>query len=460
MTRSFVIFVFSNLHLSQAIFAMTAPKRIIVWYRKDLRLHDNEALTRALENSDEVIPVYVFNEDEWMGETLYGFKKTGVHRAQFLLDSVAALKAQLQAKGIDLVVRVGKPEEEVFELAKATGAVAVHANMERLPDEVGVQNALERNLWTEGMELFFFRGKMLYYTQDLPFPIAHAPDSFGVFRKEVERFIPVREPLVIPEQLAPWTCTIDTGELPTLELLGHQEPIIDQRAEYLFDGGECAGLERLHTYFGAERHLDTYANTRYDLTGPNKTAKISPWLASGCLSPKYVYAELKAYESRYKANKSTQTFFQELLWRDYYRLMGKKYRSQIFERGGILGRETKDLEEDETAFELWKNGETDVPLINALMIQLRQTGYIPQKGRQLVASYLVNDLGVHWRMGAAYFQHILVDYDICSNWVNWNMVGGVGPDPKDDRFLNIESQAKRYDSKGDYTDQWLGSVLS
>lgn len=439
---------------------MTAPKRIIVWYRKDLRLHDNEALTFALENSNEVIPVYVFNEDEWMGKTLYGFKKTGGHRAQFLWDSVVALKAQFQAKGIDLVIRVGKPEEEVFELAKATGASYVYANMERLPDEVSVQNALERNLWTEGMELFFFRGKMLYYTQDLPFPIAHAPDSFSVFRKEVERFVPVREPLSIPQDLPPWTCPVEVGELPSLDLLGQAEVAVDQRAEYLFEGGECAGLERLSDYFGAECYLDTYANTRYDLMGPNKAARISPWLASGCLSPKHVYAELKTYEAQYKTNKSTQTFFQELLWRDYYRLMGKKYGSQIFERGGILGRETKALEENETVFELWKNGATEVPLINALMIQLRQTGFISHKGRQLVASYLVNDLRVHWRMGAAYFQHILIDYDICSNWVNWNMVGGVGPDPKDDRLLNIESQTKRYDSTGDYTGHWLDSVLS
>jgi deoxyribodipyrimidine photo-lyase len=94
------------------------------------------------------------------------------------------------------------------------------------------------------------------------------------------------------------------------------------------------------------------------------------------------------------------------------------------------------------------------------MLQLKKTGFLSHKGRQLVSSYLVNDMGVHWRMGAAYFQHILIDYDICSNWVNWNVVGGVGPDTKEDRYLNIENQAKRFDAKGDYTDLWLGSVCS
>jgi len=150
----------------------------------------------------------------------------------------------------------------------------------------------------------------------------------------------------------------------------------------------------------------------------------------------------------------------ELLWRDHYRLMGKKYGDKIFEEGGIRGQETKELSEDLSLFNQWKDGKTEVNLINACMLQLKKTGFLSHKGRQLVSSYLVNDMGVHWRMGAAYFQHILIDYDICSNWVNWNAVGGVGPDNKEDRYLNIENQAKRFDSKGDYTDLWLGSVCS
>ena len=438
---------------------MTAPKRIVVWYRKDLRLNDNEALTCAIGQSDEVIPVYVFNEAEWLEDNPYGLRKIGPHRAQFLLESVHRLRAHFRALGIDLVVRVGKPEEEVFELAKATGANYVYANMERMPDEVETQNALERNLWSAGMEISFFRGKMLYYTQDLPFPIAHAPDTFSAFRKEVERFVPVRKPLSTPDAFAPWTCEVEVGALPDLEQLNQTCAMPDQRAEYVFEGGEQTGIQQLSRYLGPERYLDQYNDTRYDLMGAHKASRISPWLASGCLSPKYVYAELKAYEARYRTNKSTQAFFQELLGRDYYRLMGKKYGGCIFEKGGILGRETKALEENWEAFEAWRKGETDAPIINACMIQLQQTGFIPQKARQMVASYLVNDLGVDWRMGAAYFQHILIDYDICSTWVNWNIVGGVGPDAKDDRALNIENQAKRYDPKGDYTGRWLGSVL-
>lgn len=435
-------------------------KRIIVWFRKDLRLHDNEALTEAIANSDEVIPVYVFDEDEMRGSTPQGWRKTGPFRAKFLLESVAELKATLQAKGLDLVVRTGRPEEAIFELAQEVGASYVYANMERTQDEVRAQNALEKNLWSLGLELFFFRGKMLYYTQDLPFPIAHSPDTFSTFRKEVERFVGIREPLPAPDQLRAWSTPVETGELPSLADFGFEDLVQDDRAEHQFKGGEQAALERLHYYFGSEQHLDNFESQRYQLMGSNTSSRVSPWLANGCLSPKYVYTSLKAYEQKYGCSKSSQSFLLELLWRDHYRLMGKKYGDRIFEKGGICGQESKDLTDDPTLINQWVKGQTSVPLINACMMQLKQTGFLSHKGRQLVSSYLVNDLGVNWQLGAAYFQYILIDYDICSNWVNWNVVGGVGPDTKEDRYINIENQSKRFDSKGDYTNRWLGSVCS
>ncbi len=438
---------------------MKKAQRIIVWFRKDLRLHDNEALTFALEHSEEIVPVYVFNSEELMGRTPYDFQKTGPHRAQFLLESVERLRQAFQERGINLLVRFGHPEEEIFELAKKIEASYVYANMERTQDEVEVQNSLERNLWSVGLEISFFRGKMLYYTQDLPFPISHSPDTFSAFRKEVERFVSVREPLPTPEAFTPWSIELEVGELPTLADLGHQPIKRDPRAEVLLEGGEQAALERAALFFGEEEHLSRFNETRYELEGAFRSSYFSPWLAAGCLSPKYIYSELMAYQKKYRCKKAAQAFFQELLWRDYYRLMGKKYGHAIFEEGGIRGQESKELVEDWTAFNAWKMGETDSPLINACMTQLRYTGFLSQKGRQLVSSYLINDMGVHWRMGAAYFQHILIDYDICSNWVNWNIVGGVGPDPKDDRSVNVDNQTKRFDSKGLYTRRWANSVL-
>lgn len=438
---------------------MKKEKRTIVWFRKDLRLHDNEALTKALENSEEIIPVYIFNQIELVSHNKYHFQKTGHFRAQFLLESIAQLQANLKTKGVDLIIRQGKPEEEIFKLVQELEATTVYANMERTHDEVESQNALEKKLWSVGLEISFFRGKMLYYTQDLPFPIAHTPDSFSAFRKEVERFVFIRDPLPAPSFLNPLTIDIDLGKLPTLEELGYHAFKQDARTEMPFNGGEAFGLERLYEYFVVHKYIETFEESHIELMGTNISSKLSPWLALGCVSPKLVYAELKNYEKNNKASKSSQSFFVELLWRDHCRLLGKKYGDKIFEIGGISGVETKTLVDDMGLLQQWIDGKTSCELINACMLQLKHTGYLTHKGRQIVSSYLVNDLQVNWQMGASYFEHILIDYDICSNWVNWNIVGGVGPDAKDDRYINIENQIKRLDPKGEFTALWLDEVL-
>lgn len=438
---------------------MKKAKRIVVWFRKDLRLHDNQALTEALQNGEEVIPIYVFNPTELLELTSIGYTKTGRHRAQFLLESVAALKADFQQLGIDLIVRFGKPEEEVFELVKATETTWVYANMERTLDEVKVQNALEKNLWSIGAEIQFFRGKMLYYTQDLPFPISHSPDTYSTFRKEVERFVPVRPPLTAPTSIPKWTTAIEVGELPTLEELGHAQIKKDVKGILAIKGGEATGLTQLEQFLDTCRLIEKYPTHQQEIQSNTPTSHLSAWLALGCLSPKYVYAQLQAYESTHKKNKATQEFKYALLTRDYLRLIGKKYGDSIFEEGGIAGRETKDLEQNRALLQDWIEAKTPEPLINALMKQLATTGYLPPKGRYLVASYLINDLKVDWKMGAAYFQHILIDYDICSNWVNWNIAGGVGPDPKEERQLVIENQHKRLDPNSEYINFWVGGAL-
>lgn len=438
---------------------MKKAKRIVVWFRKDLRLHDNQALTEALQNGEEIVPIYVFNPTELIELTDIGYPKTGRHRAQFLLESVAALRADVQRLGIDLVIRFGKPEEEVFELVKATEATWVYANMERTLNEVKVQNALEKNLWSIGAEIQFFRGKMLYYTQDLPFPISHSPDTYSSFRKEVGRFVPIRTPLGVPTDIPKWTITIATGQLPTLEALGHSQVKKKVQGILDFKGGEAKGLAQLECFLGESQLIEDYQTHQQEIQLDSPTSHLSPWLALGCLSPKHVYTELVTYENQHKKNKATQEFMQALLTRDYLRLMGKKYGDSIFEKGGIIGRETKDLEENRVVLQDWIEAKTEEPLINALMKQLSTTGYLPPKGRYLVASYLINDLQVDWRMGAAYFQHILIDYDICSNWVNWNIAGGVGPDPKEEKQLSIENQQKKLDADSEYRNYWGESSL-
>ncbi len=431
-------------------------KRAILWFRQDLRLHDNEALTEALCHADEVIPIYVFDERIFKGEThRFGFPKTGKYRARFIIESVEDLRESLRAKGCELIVRVGKPEEEVFELAKQVRSNWVFCNRERTQEEVQVQDALEKNLWTVGQEMRYTRGKLLYYTADLPFPIQHTPDIFTQFRKEVERYVPVREPLPSPSKMPPLSLRLDAGALPSLEDFGHEDFELDYRSALDFRGGETAGLERLHYYLWESGLASSYKETRNGMIGGDYSTKFSAWLAQGCLSPKQIYHELKRYEAERGSNDSTYWIFFELMWRDFFRFMAKKHGSAIFSEGGLKGEPLPGLRDDRRALQRWIEGATGQAFIDANMLEIKNTGFMSNRGRQNVASFLVHNLKVNWQMGAEYFESILIDYDVASNWGNWNYVAGVGNDPRENRYFNPQTQAARYDPESEYVKLWL-----
>ena len=431
-------------------------RRAIMWFRQDLRIHDNEALREALSVAQEVIPIYVFDERTFMGRTKYGFKKTDKYRAKFILESVEDLRKSLRKLNSDLIVRVGKPEEIIFKLADQAKSSWVFCNRERTRDKVTVQDTLEKNLWSIGQELRFSRGKMLYYTSDLPFPVTHTPDSFAQFRKEVERYVNIREPLPAPPKpFTSLTVALDSGDIPSINDLGHTPFEADPRSAISFKGGETEGIKRLHFFLWGSNAIQNYHLTQNELCGEHQSTKFSAWLAQGCLSPKSIFHELKKYEAARGGKKPAHQLFYGLMWRDFLRFMAKKHGDVIFEAGGSRRGETLPLKENFDLFQKWIDGNTGVPLIDANMREIKHTGYMSNRGRQNVSSFLVNDLKVSWQMGADYFESILIDYDPASNYGNWNYVGGVGSDPKENRYFNILSQAKRYDPEGAYVKKWI-----
>ena len=191
------------------------------------------------------------------------------------------------------------------------------------------------------------------------------------------------------------------------------------------------------------------------MLGWDYSSKLSPYLAQGCISPKTIYNEIKKYESQRTKNDSTYWLIFELLWRDYFRLIAKKYGDKIFVANGINEEEAPELSTDRTLFNVWAQARTGVPMIDANMRELNTTGFMSNRGRQNVASFLVNDMKVHWLLGAEYFESMLIDYDPCSNYGNWNYIAGVGVDPRPGRWFNVVHQGKRYDSKGEHARHWL-----
>lgn len=245
----------------------------------------------------------------------------------------------------------------------------------------------------------------------------------------------------------------DIGEIPTLNDLGLTEEEDDDRAVLSFKGGEDEALKRLEDYFWKGDHLKNYKFTRNGLLGADYSSKFSPWLANGSLSPRMIYWEVKRYEEERKSNVSTYWMIFELIWRDYFRFSAWKYGNDIFKAGGIQKKD-RDWEVDREKFEKWSLGKTGIPFIDANMRELNETGYMSNRGRQNVASFLAQNLNLDWRMGAEYFESHLLDYDPCSNYGNWAYNATVGHDPRN-RYFNILNQADKYDKKGEYVRLWI-----
>jgi deoxyribodipyrimidine photo-lyase len=215
----------------------------------------------------------------------------------------------------------------------------------------------------------------------------------------------------------------------------------------------------VNDYFWRENRLKEYKQTRNGMLGADYSSKFSPWLAQGCLSPRYVHEEVRRYESGRVKNDSTYWLVFELLWRDFFRFIAAKHGDRLFRKSGLQGIAIP-WREDREAFEAWRQGKTGYPLIDAGMRELAATGFLSNRGRQNVASFLTKNLGVDWRMGAEWFESLLIDYDVCSNWGNWNYTAGVGNDARGLRYFNTVKQSREYDPGGAYIRYWLPELAA
>jgi len=382
----------------------------VVWFRDDLRLADNPTLTAAATTATEIVPLYVI-DPRHRGESQYGTKKLAPHRGRFRRESLEELRTSLRDRGGELVVRQGHAEKIIPELVRAVDADAVFAQTKPATEEKQAENNVQNEL-PEGVQYESRWTHTLYHIDDLPVACEQITDTFTPWRKTVEKEGEVRPTADTPSTFS--TPPIDPGEIPTLAALGVDEPPTDDRAVLDFEGGETAGRERLEDYIWTGDHLREYKQTRNGLLGADYSSKFSPWLAAGCLSPRSIYEEIKQYEDERVANDDTYWLVFELLWRDFFQFQFEKHGSDFFDPTGI--REVdKSWDRDRGRFEKWAAGRTGIPFVDANMRELNRTGYMSNRGRQNVASFLADALQIDWRWGAAYFEAQLVDYDVASN---------------------------------------------
>ncbi|RUS80278.1 hypothetical protein EGW08_011962 [Elysia chlorotica] len=443
--------------LSPKAMAMNAKYGICL-FRNDLRIHDNEVLNVANQKSDFLIPLYCFDPRHYKGTYHFGFPKTGKYRASFIIDSVVDLRSAIQSLGSKLIVRHGKPENVIQELIRNLNLkdVTVFLQEESMDEEKRVERAIQTKCNVAIESLW---GHTLYHVEDLPFQPKHLPDVYTEFRKRVENRAVIRKCFPTPSSLKPLPPDIDEGKMPTLADLELSEPEKNAQSAFPFPGGESSGLQRLHDYLWGTDSVSSYKETRNGMIGSDYSTKFSTWLAHGCISPRKIYWEIKKYEKERTSNQSTYWVIFELIWRDYFRFVGLKFGNKLFYPGGIKGEDVR-WRSDKEQFNAWKEGRTGVPYVDANMREMAATGFMSNRGRQNVASFLTKDLKLDWRLGAEWFESLLLDHDVCSNYGNWLYSAGLGNDPRENRKFNVVKQGLDYDADGDYVRLWVPELAA
>jgi len=420
-------------------------KKILVWFRNDLRLHDNEMLVEAIAKSDSILPVYILDPRSF-GETKYGTLKTGNIRAQFILESVLGLRSSLKQIGGNLLIAEGSPENIIPQLVQEYEITEVYHHREVAREETHVSTLVENALWKLRINLKHFIGHTLYNKEDLPFPIKDIPDAFNQFKKKIERDSIIKPCFSAPDRINVAE-VIDWGTLSSLEELNLLPQQKDQRSDFEFAGGEAEGLAHLQKVIVAMQQAATTKNLIL-------ASKLSAWLAMGSLSPRKVYWEIKKMEGVPNTKAMFNHILLGLLWRDYFRFMFKKYGNTFFNPDGFGSQGLIDIANEQDNFNKWKNAQTGFAVVDAVMTELNQTGFISNIARQTAALYLINNLEVSWIFGAAYFEEKLIDYNPASNWGNWANVAGVGNDQKSKSVFDLDKNIKNLDPKGNYALTW------
>ena len=427
----------------------------ILWFRKNLRIHDNPALLHASNSSERLICVFIY--DEAIHYEQHGVQSLGPYRAQFLWDSLTELRQSLRDLGNDLIILKGNASEVLQTLFNQTDAKTIIAS-----HECGYCEQLQETAVKKFCTLEIVGGTTLLDINTLPSEPASLPNSYILFRRIIETNWNEQPWAVLaccdsPKQLPSLPPNIALNSIVT-------NPVEDSRnasgkAVMPFIGGEQAALDRIQAFFWNGDGLENYKETRNQLLGSDYSSKLSPWLANGCLSPRFVYHEVLKFEKERVQNESTRWLTCQLLWRDYYQFASYKHGADLYLGGGMRGQNCSKKKISITQSEKaqnWCRGKTGQRFVDANMTELLETGYMSNRGRQSVALYLVRNLGQDWRIGASWFEHYLLDFEPCNNYGNWNFQAGVGQDIKKSNGFKIIEEAGKHDPQGIYQDYWLG----
>lgn len=422
-------------------------KTAIVWFRRDLRVDDNPALISALETFDRVIPVFIQSQlldDPWA---------EGSATRWWLHHSLEALDRSLRLLGSGLIIRTGDPLEQLAEMCESSKAEAIFWNRLYTPSAIHRDTVIKAQLKAEGLRVKTFNSALLKepwenlkpngepYRVFTPFWKAYLASGFSV------------APEAPPQHMPPLPEGLLSESLRDLKLL----PRIpwDQGLREAWEPGESSAQRQLRQFLDGP--ATDYADSR-DQPGISGTSRLSPHLHFGEISPRRIASEIS--RTCAPGDRGVAVFMKEVGWREfgYHLLFHFPHTDQkpLDERFNAFPWPTYDS----AAFERWTRGLTGYPIVDAGMRELWHTGWMHNRVRMIVASFLTKNLMIHWSRGAEWFWDTLVDADLASNTLGWQWTAGCGADASPYfRIFNPILQGEKFDGAGDYIRRWIPELI-
>jgi deoxyribodipyrimidine photo-lyase len=428
---------------------MTETAPVIHWFRRDLRLSDNLALHAALESGAKVIPLFIFDP------AILKSPSTGAPRLSFLIKGLQAIDAQLRDYGTRLLIRHGDPVKVLTDLAQETATAAVFANRDYTPFARERDQAVAEAL---NVPLRSFDDAIVIAPDDMLKPDG---TPFLVYSPYMKHWKKQPKPALSEVEARAGQfhdlSGLDTPDIPTLADLGFSETIAVPEASEKEAQYRLKEFINQHIYVYAEERnrlvTDPFADPR-----PIGPSVLSPYLRLGMLSPRQTYwAAREAYErADHKAGQDSVTkWVDELIWREFYMTIlfhfphAARYNFRR-EYDALQWRHAPD------EFDAWMHGQTGYPVVDAAMRQLNAVGWLPNRARMIVASFLSKDLLIDWREGERYFMQGLIDGDPANNNGGWQWTAGTGTDAQPYfRIFNPVSQSQKFDPEGEYIRRWV-----
>lgn len=413
----------------------TAPS--IIWFRNDLRLSDHPALSAAIERGRPLILLYILEED--------ASRPLGGARSVWLHHSLMAFRETIDAKGGQLILKKGKADTVLNTIIKETGAQAVYWNRRYHKPNRDRDSAIKNALSQQGLTVESFKGNLLIEPWEVKTKSGTPYRVFTPFWRSVKDNLNVADPIADPNTLNSYSGKLESDRLENWNLLP-TNPDWGRKMMAYHTPGEAGAQNRLAEFLDGP--IEDYAEGR-DRPDKHLTSRLSPHLAHGEISPRQIWDACKDNEF------TSRKFLTEIGWREFsYSLLF--YNSELATKNFADGYDTMEWDHDDQSLDAWTKGQTGYPFVDAGMRQLWETGWMHNRVRMVVASFLIKHLMIDWRDGEDWFWDTLLEADLASNAASWQWVAGTGADAAPYfRVFNPFGQGEKFDPNGDYVRQWV-----